>query len=68
MGHIKRKDLSLSMVLVSTDAELQLMDKQVSPLIDKLILDNKQIRTLEQLRDTLLPKLMSGEVRCSWRV
>jgi len=27
-----------------------------------------EIRTLEQLRDTLLPKLMSGEVRCSWRV
>ena len=63
MGHIKRKDLSLSVVLVSTDDELQLMDKQVSPLVDKLILNNKQIRTLEQLRDTLLPKLMSGEVR-----
>jgi len=28
----------------------------------------REIRTLEQLRDTLLPKLMSGEVRCSWRV
>ncbi len=24
---------------------------------------SKQIRTLERLRDTLLPKLMSGEVR-----
>jgi len=66
MGHIKRKDLSLSMVLVSTDAELQLMDKQVSPLVDKLILNNKQIRTLEQMRDTLLPKLMSGEVKVDY--
>jgi len=26
-------------------------------------LNNNQIRTLEKLRDTLLPKLMSGEVR-----
>ena len=26
-------------------------------------INNKQIRTLEKLRDTLLPKLMSGEVR-----
>jgi|GEM_PF-1362153 len=26
-------------------------------------LNSKQIRTLEKLRDTLLPKLMSGEVR-----
>jgi type I restriction enzyme R subunit len=26
-------------------------------------INSKQIRTLEKLRDTLLPKLMSGEVR-----
>jgi hypothetical protein len=26
-------------------------------------INNNQIRTLEKLRDTLLPKLMSGEVR-----
>jgi len=26
-------------------------------------MNSKQIRTLEKLRDTLLPKLMSGEVR-----
>ena len=31
--------------------------------IDKIIANQKQIRTLENLRDTLLPKLMSGEVR-----
>ncbi len=29
----------------------------------KFFLNHKQIRTLTQLRDTLLPKLMSGEVR-----
>lgn len=33
--------------------------------LDKLHANNHQIRTLEQLRDTLLPKLMSGEVRVS---
>jgi len=27
------------------------------------IIENTQIRTLTQLRDTLLPKLMSGEVK-----
>lgn len=31
--------------------------------IDKIEKNQKQIRTLEKLRDTLLPKLMSGEVR-----
>ncbi|QIB91705.1 restriction endonuclease subunit S [Methanosarcina mazei] len=30
---------------------------------NKIKFNNKQIRTLEKLRDTLLPKLMSGEVR-----
>ena len=29
----------------------------------KIHANQKQIRTLEKLRDTLLPKLMSGEVR-----
>jgi hypothetical protein len=29
----------------------------------ELIVNNQQIRTLDKLRDTLLSKLMSGEVR-----
>jgi|26BtaG_2_1085354.scaffolds.fasta_scaffold00083_24 type I restriction enzyme S subunit len=33
------------------------------PLFDKIFKNQNQIRTLENLRDTLLPKLMSGEVR-----
>ncbi len=35
----------------------------VKPFIDRIFINAKQIRTLEKLRDTLLPKLMSGEVR-----
>jgi len=35
----------------------------IVPLYRKCWGNNKQIRTLEKLRDTLLPKLMSGEVR-----
>jgi type I restriction enzyme S subunit len=38
-------------------------DEQVKPVFIKLLKSSKQIRTLESLRDTLLPKLMSGEVR-----
>lgn len=33
------------------------------PLDDKIFTNSIQIRTLSRLRDTLLPKLMSGEVR-----
>lgn len=35
----------------------------VLPSLDKITYNLSQIRTLEKLRDTLLPKLMSGEVR-----
>jgi type I restriction enzyme S subunit len=34
-----------------------------TPLLGKFMHNRIQIRTLEKLRDTLLPKLMSGEVR-----
>ena len=36
---------------------------QVEPLFSKILDNSKQIQTLTKLRDTLLPKLMSGEVR-----
>ncbi|GET22711.1 restriction endonuclease subunit S [Prolixibacter denitrificans] len=35
----------------------------VNPSIEKIKYNQKQIRVLEKMRDTLLPKLMSGEVR-----
>jgi len=38
-------------------------EENAKPFDDKIISNTKQIRTLEKLRDTLLPKLMSGEVR-----
>jgi type I restriction enzyme S subunit len=40
--------------------------KEVSEsLFDKVKSNQQQIQTLEKLRDNLLPKLMSGEVRVS---
>ena len=38
----------------------------VIPIFDKIRKNTLQIRTLEKLRDTLLPKLMSGEVRVKY--
>lgn len=35
----------------------------VNPLYDKLIINYSQIQTLTQTRDTLLPKLMTGQLR-----
>ena len=35
--------------------------------LDRISINSNQIRTLEKLRDTLLPKLMGGEVRIQYR-
>ncbi|PHS59254.1 MAG: type I restriction endonuclease subunit S [Sulfurimonas sp.] len=63
MGHIKRGDLDNAICVVPTDDEMKVMSEQIVPLMDKMENNSKQIKTLENMRDTLLPKLMSGEVR-----
>jgi len=63
MGHIQRRDLSNAIVLVPDSQEINSMDKIMSPLIDKIEQNNAQILVLQKLRDTLLPKLISGEIR-----
>lgn len=63
MGHIKRGDLDAAMVIVPSANELKAMSVQMAPLLNKQIAIAKQMRSLEKIRDTLLPKLMSGEVR-----
>ncbi len=62
MGHIKRGDLDEAKVLIPSPEELAVMTEQAEPLIKKIIANNIQINTLIKLRDSLLPKLMSGEV------
>ena len=63
MGHIKRGDLDAAMVIVPSEHELKEMTKIMTPILENQIATAKQIKSLEKLRDTLLPKLMSGEVR-----
>ena len=45
------------------DAVFSDFEATVTPLYVKKNKNTSQIRTLEKIRDTLLPKLMSGEVR-----
>ena len=66
MGHIKRGDLDAAMVSVPSPDELKAMSGQMTPLLEKQIAVAKQRKTLEALRDSLLPKLMSGEVRVAY--
>jgi len=43
-------------------------DKFFDPIYKKMLHNKKSIQTLEKLRDTLLPKLMSGEVRAKMEI
>ncbi len=48
---------------IADNESLLFFDNQVKPIFNKILKNQTQIRTLTALRDTLLPKLMSGEVR-----
>jgi type I restriction enzyme S subunit len=53
------------MVRIPDNATLENMEPVIAPLHAKIIANNRQIATLKEKRDELLPKLMSGEVRVS---
>ncbi|QLB60321.1 restriction endonuclease subunit S [Acinetobacter indicus] len=50
-----------------SDEVIQQFNNYLESIESKLIYNSKQIQTLENLRDTLLPKLMSGEVRVQYQ-
>ena len=54
------KEMTISIPDVDTMTDFQNITESY---FDKIKANQSQIRTLEKLRDTLLPKLMSGEVR-----
>ena len=66
--HAVQPNLSLSEIsstrIPYPDKEsLNKFENIVSNTEEKIVINKNQIRTLEKLHDTLLPKLMSGEVR-----
>ena len=63
MGHIKREDLAKSKVILPNQATLQNLNKIFSPIMDSIINNEIESKQQVQLRDTLLPRLMSGELK-----
>lgn len=62
-GSISKSDFDALEVILPPSELIVEFEKSAKPINDKVIENCAQIRTLEKLRDTLLPKLMSGEVR-----
>lgn len=65
MGHIKRKHLDESLVLIPDKETYSKLTMLFKPLFDMLIKNKIEIKKLQNLRDVLMPKLMSGEVDVS---
>jgi type I restriction enzyme S subunit len=63
MGHIQRSHLSEAKVLVPSRELLDAMSAHLAPLLDRAVQNELQARTLATLRDTLLPRLISGQLR-----
>jgi len=62
-GSITKSDFQTLEITIPPKELVEEFQKIAKLIDDKIIKNCIQIRTLEQLRDTLLPKLMSGEVR-----
>jgi type I restriction enzyme S subunit len=63
MGHIQRKHLSDAKVFVPPSTLLMKIGEILSPLVESNTARKLHAKDLERLRDTLLPKLLSGELR-----
>lgn len=63
MGHIKRSHLKDAKILVPKEEIMKKMNGIMDPIVEQLINLGIQNKKLEEIRDTLLPKLMSGEIR-----
>jgi type I restriction enzyme S subunit len=63
MGHIQRHHLSEANALVPKTSLLSAMDSAFTPLLERAFGLRRQSRELSLIRDALLPKLISGEIR-----
>ncbi|MBN2232419.1 MAG: restriction endonuclease subunit S [Deltaproteobacteria bacterium] len=65
-GSISKTDFQKIATMIPPVSLIKKFEETASPINDKVIANCVQIKSLETLRDTLLPKLMSGEVRVDY--
>ena len=58
---------SLPIIVPPKDIQHKVTEN-IEPIFNKIECNRIQIKTLEKLRDNLLPKLMSGEVRVQYEI
>ena len=63
LGHVTVKDMKRTYTIKPSSSILEAFTRQVDPIFEKWYQNLFSSRELTKLRDTLLPKLMSGELR-----
>ncbi len=63
MGHIQRAHLSGAKVVVPSASVLEEANRILQPVVEHIITISLQAQTLATLRDTLLPRLIAGQLR-----
>ena len=63
--HIGKKDFDAFEIVLPDEATLDNFDSITAPMIEQIVNNRLQNKRLAVLRDTLLPKLMSGELDVS---
>ena len=63
MGHIQRGHLTAAKVLVPNDAVIGAATSVLGPIVELLIENSLRIQTLTTLRNTLLPRLIAGQLK-----
>ena len=62
MGHIKREDLAKAEVLIPNNADYSRIGSLLQPIYNLIIANRIENKKLAEIRGSLLPKLMSGEI------
>ena len=62
MGHIKRSELAKAKVLIPNPDDFDRIGLEIEPLYKTIISRRLENARLSMMRDSLLPKLMSGEI------
>lgn len=65
MGHIKRDELAKAEVLIPNETDYNRIGALLRPIYDLIISNRIENKKLAETRDSLLPKLMSGEIDMS---
>ena len=65
MGHIKRDELEKAEVLIPNEADYNRIGALLQPIYDLIISNRIENKKLAETRDSLLPKLMGGEIDMS---